>query len=102
MPGKSGRGQGKQLSRSKRKKGRQGFATTPAPPQVVAPSYKPDAFQKVPSPAVSEPAPAVSATVPKASPTLVRYPLITAELKRIGILAVIMVVILVILAVALP
>jgi len=102
MSGKSGRGQGKHSSRSKRKKSRQEFSATAASQQVAAPSYQRDVLQKVPSAATSEPASIASTATPKPKPTTARYPFIAAELKRIGILAGAMVAILVILAVVLP
>ena len=95
MPGKSGRRRGRHPSRAKKRKGRRGSSAIVAQQQAVAPAREPAALPKVPSPAVSEPTPTVQ-------PTLARYPYIGTELRRIGILAGIMVVILVVLALVLP
>ena len=98
MPGKSGHAKGKHLSRSKRRKGsqkihleRQHSPTITTQQQTIA--------------QVNEPAPALTASAPPVNiPTLVaklpaiQYPYIGIELRRIGILAGIMVVILVLLA----
>ncbi len=53
------------------------------------------------TPAPSKPAPSASATAHPTKPTPIRYPYVTAELKRIGILSAIMLVILVVLALVL-
>ena len=89
MPGKSRRGHRKQSARGKK---RHGVATGAAPQPVTAKEYKPD----VPSPAI---------TVKPASPETpagMRYPDITMELRRIGILAGVILAILIILALVLP
>jgi len=90
MPGKSRHGRRK-LPRSKRKKGRQAVSAISAQQRVVAQTYKP---------ALRPEASAPSASVPATMTTLAatRYPYIAAELRRIGILAGVMLVILVILA----
>ena len=91
MPGKSHRGHS---SHKKKKKGRQGSAAIAAQRQAVAQTYKP-----VPQPKVS--APSISAPTPMAAQTATRYPYVVSELRRIGILAGIMLVILVVLALVL-
>ena len=86
MPGKSRRGRGKHSARSKK---RRGAITRVAQQQVAAETYKP-AVPLAPSP------------TPLVTPTGIRYPYINTELRRIGILAGIMLAILVILALVLP
>jgi len=88
MPGKSRHGKGKHPPRSKRKKGRQRFSAAVIQQQAVAETPKPVAPPRVAAP---------SASVPTPMPTLtpVQYPYILAELRRIGILAGIMLAILV-------
>ena len=78
------------ISQSKRKQLRQGFSASVSPKPEVT---------ETPEPVIS--APPVSTAVPRASKPA-RYPYVIAELKRIGILAGIMLVILIILALALP
>jgi len=90
MPGKFRRGH---PSRKKKKKGKLGLAIA-AQRQAVAQTYKP-----VPQP--KAPAPSVSAPTPITTQTVARYPYIIAELRRIGILAGIMLAILVVLALVL-
>jgi hypothetical protein len=87
MPGKSRRGRGKHSARSKK---RQGASTIAAQQRVAA--------DKPPAPAVPTP----SKPTPITAPTGARYPYVVAELRRIGILAGIMLVILVVLALVLP
>ena len=89
MPDKSRHGKGRHPTRSKRKKTTRGPIVTQQPPVSQA-------YESVPQPEVSTPAksvPTPSATVPT-----VRYPYITAELRRISILAGIMLVVLVVLS----
>jgi len=69
-------------------------STTAAQQQVVTQTYQPASH-----PSVS--APSVSAPTPMAKPTAVRYPYITTELRTIGILAGIILIILTILALVL-
>ncbi len=88
MPGKSRRGWRKHPSRSKKGKGRR------SPLPIVAQSYKPVPYPEVPTPSVSVP-------TPMATLTTARYPYIVTELRRIGILAGIMLAILVVLALVL-
>ena len=94
MPGKSRHKKGKHLPQSKKKKSRQRFLATVAQQQAVAQTYEP-----VSRPAVS--APSASVLTPMAKLAAVRYPHIGAELRTIGILAGIMLIILVILALVL-
>ena len=79
---------------SKRKE-RQISSMANVPPQVVTQSPKPAAAREVSSPPASQ-------TAPKASAATGHYPYTIAELKRIGILAGAMLVILIILALVLP
>ena len=89
MPGKSQRSRRKHSFQGKKKKGRR------SPPGVVAQQPagiqidKPVALPRVAVPAVS-------------TPTPLRYPYILTELRRIGILAGIILAILVVLALVLP
>lgn len=94
MPGKSQHGKGKHLSRSKRRKGSQHFPAAIIQQQAVTETHKPVAPPKVTAPLASAPAqmPALTA---------VRYPYILTELRRIGILAGIVLTILVVLALVL-
>ena len=93
MPGKSRHGKGKHPVRSKRRRsGRSSGAIAAQPP--VSQTYEP-----VPQPEVSAPSP--SAPTPAAAATTARYPYIITELRRIGILAGITLVILVVLALVL-
>ena len=88
MPKKSRRFKALQ---SKRRKIRQQPLATVAQQPVVTQTDKPVAS-----------APLASAPVRKTAPNIVRYPYVVAELRRIGILAGIMLVILIVLALALP
>ena len=91
MPKKSRRF--KALQSKRRKKQISSMASVP-PPVVTRPP-KPAAAREVPSPPASPMA-------PKASVATAHYPYIIAELKRIGILAGAMLVILIILVLVLP
>jgi len=91
MPGKSRRRHSRHLPRSKRRKGRKGFAAPVAQPSAVAQRYEP-------APRAALLAPSAKAPTPKATVTLAQHPNIAAELRRIGILAGIILVILVVLA----
>ena len=95
MSGKAKRGRGKHSSQSKKRKGRQDSAVIVAHQEAAAPVLKPAVPTEPSSPVVRAPAPA-------AKSVSVRYPHIGVELRNIGILAGIMVVILVVLALALP
>jgi hypothetical protein len=71
---------------------------------AVAQTYKPVAPPKVTAPSVKVTAPSVKAAAPSvkvAAPAVARYPQISNELRRIGMLAGIMVVTLVVLALVL-
>ncbi|MFC2066677.1 hypothetical protein ACFLUO_06460 [Chloroflexota bacterium] len=91
MPGKSRNSRGKNYPNSKKGKAKQRSAAGIVPQQVVAETPKAAA-----PPGVS----AASVRVPlsKAKASVAKYPYITAELKRIGILAGIILVILIVLA----
>ena len=91
MPGKSRRGRRRYPSRSKKGKARQVPSAIVAQRQAATQSYEP-----VSRPDVS--APSARLPTPMAVLTTVRYPYIFTELRRIGILAGIMLVILVVLA----
>ena len=88
MPGKSQRGRGSHLSRSKRKKGGKGFS---AP--VVQPSA--GAQESEPAPRADIYTPPAKTPTPRAKVTTAQHTNITAELRRIGIVGGIMLVILV-------
>ena len=86
MPGKSRRSQGKHSARSKRQ---QGTVTRVAQQRVATETNMPAT-------------PAPGRPLPVAKPTGARYPYIARELRTIGILAGIMLVVLVVLALVLP
>jgi len=86
MAGKSRR-KGKHSLQSKKKKGKQISTLIATQQQAVAQTYKPTAPSKVAAPLAKEP-----------TPTVARFPYIATELRRIGILAGIMLAILVVLA----
>ena len=94
MPSKSRRGQRK-LSRTKKGKSRQSHAPIAAQQQATAQIYTP-----VTPPKESAP----SAKLPTRTPTqvVVRHPYVITELRAIGTLAGIILVILVVLAMVLP
>ncbi len=95
MTGKSRHGKGKRSPQGKRRKGRQRFsATVTQQPAVVQ--------TREPVPRLTVPAPSASVSTPMAKLATVRYPYIAAELRTIGILAGIMLVILAVLALVLP
>jgi hypothetical protein len=87
MPKKSRRFK---MLQSKRKKIRQHSPDTFVQPPVVTQTDKPVAS-----------VPPVAKSIPKATSNIARYPYVIAELRRIGILAGIMLVILIVLALAL-
>ena len=91
MTGKSRRRVGKNSSQSKKKRG--GLTRQAVPVQ-------PSAAAQVSEPVTSPDSPVPEASVPthKAEPLSIRYPYISAELRTIGILAGIMLLILVVLA----
>lgn len=89
MPSKSRRGR-----RGKKRKGKKGFAAPGAQPAAVTQAYesRPQPDTRIPSAKM----PAPRATVPA-----VQYPYVAAELRKIGIVAGIILVILVVLALVL-
>jgi len=95
MPSKSRHRKAKHLPQSKKKKGGQHFPANVARQPEVAQTHEPVSQSSVPTPSPSVP-------TPVARVAAVQYPHIAAELRAIGILAGIMVVILVILALVLP
>jgi len=92
MPGKSRHGRKKHLPQGKKRQGRQSSPGAVAPQQVGIQADKPAAPAQVVAP---------SASMPVAAPMAARYPYILAELRRIGILAGIVLVILIVLALVL-
>ena len=94
MPGKSRRGRGKRSPQSTKRKIRQRFLTTVAHQQPVVQTY-----ESVSHPNAS--APMASVPTPMAKLAAVRYPHVATELRAIGILAGIMLIILTILALVL-
>jgi len=89
MPGKSRHSKAKHSLQSKKRRSRR------TPPTVVA--------QQQPVPQAYKPAiPPVTAPAPMPKPTITQHPYIFTELRRIGILAGIMLVILVVLALVSP
>ena len=94
MPGKSQRSRRKHSFQGKKKKGRRSHPGVIAQRQAGIQIDKPVAPPRVAVPAVSTPTP-----MPVLTP--VRYPYILKELRRTGILAGIMLVILVVLALVL-
>ena len=88
MPGKSRHGKGKHSFHSKKKRSRQRFSAITAQQRVVAQTTKPAAPSKLSAPSIGVP-------TPMATPATVRYPYVVAEMRRIGILAGIMLVILI-------
>ena len=94
MPGKSRHRKGRHLPQSKKRKSRQRFPAAVAQQQAVAQTREP-----VSPPVVS--APSASVPTPMAKLAAVRYPHVAIELRTIGILAGIMLIILIILALVL-
>jgi len=94
MPSKSRHGRRKRSFQGKKKKGRRSPPGVVAQQQAVTEAHKPVAPPRVAAPSASAPAPTPVLTA-------VRYPYILTELRRIGILAGIMLVILVVLALVL-
>ena len=91
MPHKSQRRRGKHSAQSKKRKSRLDSSVTVAQQQTTAQTYRP-----VSRPSVSAPSASVPAHI--ATPTATQYPYIVAELRRIGILAGIVLAILIVLA----
>jgi hypothetical protein len=94
MPGKARSGKGKHYHQSKKSKAMQRHGAAPVPPQAMADTPQPDA-------AVSQPPPSRIPASPAKSRTP-QYPYFSSELRKIGILAVIILVILIVLARVLP
>ncbi len=94
MPGKSQHGKKKRFLQDKKRKGKRSPLGVVAQQQAATQTYKPVAPPRVVAPSASTPT-----QVP--AMTAVRYPHILTELWRIGILAGIMLVILVVLALVL-
>jgi len=88
MSGKSRHGRGKRSFQSKKRKSRQSLPPIVTQQQSVSQTYKPVA-------------PSVRVPAPMATPTTAEYSHTLVELRRIGILAGIMLVILVVLALVL-
>ena len=95
MSGKAKKGRGKHSFQSKKGKVKQDSAIVVEQQEAVATDLKPTVPNEPSAPAVRAPARATK-------PVSLRYPYIGSELRNIGILAAIMVVILVVLALALP
>ena len=91
MPGKSRHGRGKYSPPVKKKKGRSSRPSTHTPATAITQTHKPPS-----SPDVSVSPPGVPA--PMARPAAIRHPYIATELRTIGILAVIMLIVLAALA----
>lgn len=94
MPGKSRRDRGKHSGRSKRRRSARVSSAAAAQQPPVSQTYESKPQPEVPAPLASVPAPVAKVTA-------VRYPYIAAELRRIGILAGIMLIVLVVLALVL-
>jgi len=94
MPGKSRRSKRKHSFQGKRKRSGHGSLAISARQMPVSQDYEP-----VSKPEVSAPSPAVP--TPTTAVATLRYPYITSELRRIGILTGIILVILVVLALVL-
>ena len=93
MPGKSRRSRGKRAFQRKKGKGRPSPQVIVSQPQAVTQTYQPVSPPKVSVPPARAPSPTTTA---------VRYPYVLAELRRIGIIAGIMLAVLVILSTVLP
>jgi hypothetical protein len=93
MPDKSRYGKGKRLVRSKRKKTGHGIMAAAEQPPVSQPTG--------PIPQAEAPTRLPDTSAPSAAVSTVSYPYIFTELRRIGIIAGIMLVILIVLAVVL-
>ncbi len=94
MPGKSRHGRGKYLPKSGKKKGKHDRSAMLVQSPAVTQNHEP-----VPSPDVSVPSARVPTPVVK--PAVGQYPYIAAELRTIGILAIIMLIVLTVLALVL-
>ena len=94
MPGKSRRRRGKYSIQSKKKKGRRSRPTILVQQPAVTQTHEPVSSPDVPVTPSSVP-------TPMAKPATIWYPHITSELRNIGILAGIMLIILIVLALVL-
>ena len=101
MSGKSRHIKGKHLSRSKRRKGTQRVDLEEQRTLAVAAKGQPVAQTYKPAPHPSVAAPSAGVSTPIAKPSAVWHPYVAVELRRIGILAGIMLAILVVLALVL-
>ena len=90
MPSKSRRRKGKPATQSGKKRVEANRPSPPVPPPAVT-----QADESVSSPKL--PVPEVAVPTIKAEPVTVSYPFITAELRSIGVLAAIMLVVLAVL-----
>jgi len=90
MPGKSKHKRGKHRLQSKKGKSRQRFATTTIQQPAVVETHEPVSPPHTSTPRASAPA-------PSAKPSITEYPYIAIELRTIGILAGIMLIILIVL-----
>ncbi len=93
MPGKSRHGKGKHPHHSKKSKAIRRQTTMPSQQQATAVAPEPTAPVKAP--------PAPKAAAASAAVTAPRYPYVVGELKRIGILAGIIIVVLIVLSIVL-
>ncbi len=94
MPGKSRHRRGRHSVPSTKKKGRSSRPSLLARPPIVTETHEPPSTPDVSLPSVSVPAPTVK-------PAAFRYPYMATELRTIGILAAIMLIVLAALAVVL-
>ena len=94
MSGKSRRRRGKYSSQSKKKKDRASHPIILAQQSAVTQTHEPVSVPKVFAPSASVP-------TPVAKPATIWYPYIATELRTIGILAGIMLIVLVVLALVL-
>ena len=99
MPGKSGHAKGKHHLHSKKKKGSQKLRVERqySPATITQQQTITQADEAIPAPTVSAPSASIATAVTK--PSTVQHSYIGRELQRIGILAGIMLVILVVLAI---
>jgi len=95
MPSKSRRKRGKYSPPIKKRKGKRTPVLTTAEQPVATQTYEPATPPPVAAPAASVP-------TPISTPAAVKHPYITGELRRIGIIAGIMLAVLVILSFVLP
>jgi hypothetical protein len=95
MPSKSRRKRGKHSFQGKKRKGKLTPAAIATGSLVASEIHAPD----TPPPAS---VPQVSAPAPKTAPATSAYPYVTSELKRIGIIAAIMLAVLITLSQVLP